>query len=117
MYLPKRRALSLHLVPALGNQEEDVPGAIVGLWERMREPPRLVERGDVLQHLLLAERLVGLLARKGQDLPEGHAEGPDVAFRRVFALLEGKHDLVISTSRTNFNTFVTRLILTLQKIY
>ena len=86
MNLPEGRALSLHLVPALGDEEEDLPGAVVGLGQRVREAPRLVERGDVLQHLLLAERLVGLLARKGEDLPEGHAEGPDVALSRVFAL-------------------------------
>ena len=88
----KAGPLGLHLVPALGNEPVDVSGAVVGLGQGGGEPARLVEGRDVGEDLLLAQGLVGLLPRKGQDLPEGHAERPHVALGRVFALQVKKYE-------------------------
>ena len=86
MDLPETGPLRLHLGPALGDQVEYVPGAVVRVGEGVEHDPGLQHPGNVLQDPLVGQLLEGLLPGEGEDLPERDPEGPDVALSRVLAL-------------------------------
>ena len=75
--------------PALKHQLEDVPGAVVGLAQQFWQRPSLTEVGQVLHHFFITESLVGQLPGEGEDLPERHPEGPDVAAPGVLLAQQG----------------------------
>lgn len=71
-------------LPALQQQPVELPGAHRGPGGRA--PSSLAPAGSVLDHLLGRQLAEGLLGAEGEQLPEGDAEGPYVAHRRVLAL-------------------------------
>ena len=109
---PERRPLGLVALPALVHQVSDLSRTL----ERRRQTDAdaaasrgsvlgLVELGQVRDDPLVGERLVRLLARERQDLPERDAEAPDVALRRELAL-QTKNDDV---SRSRKMTLVAKM--------
>ena len=75
--------------PALQHQLEDVSRTVVGLTQHLWQRLGVTELGQVLHHLLVTESLVGQLPGEGEDLPERHPEGPDVAAPGVLLAQQG----------------------------
>ena len=75
--------------PTLQHQLEDVSGTVVGLAQHLGQSLGVTELREVLHHLLIAERLVRQLPGEGEDLPERHPEGPDVAPPGVLLAQQG----------------------------
>ena len=105
--LPERRPLLLLALPALAHEVPHLPGAAARARQQARGDGRLaaaavlVEEGDVGDDLLVRQRLEGLRARERQHLPQRHAERPDVALRREFAL-ESLQQLTVPFSRNKY---------------
>ena len=75
--------------PTLQHQLEDVSGTVVGLAQHLGQSLGVTELREVLHHLLIAQRLVRQLPGEGEDLPERHPEGPDVAPPGVLLAQQG----------------------------
>ena len=94
MNLPEGGSLLLFPLPALAHEIAHLPrtpervrqaGAGTAAAGRLAAP-LLVEEREVRDDFVVGKRLERLRAGVGQNLPERHAEGPDVALRGELSL-------------------------------
>lgn len=86
MDLAEVRSVRLVPLPALSHQVVDLPRAVRGLWQGPVVLVAVVEIADVFDDLLVCQFAEGLVSGKGEDLPHGHRESPDVALGCELAL-------------------------------